>query len=275
MTKEETLLSKHLEDLAQSAWQMGIAVYSNFLNLNEQNIYHSLSNSLSYIHSELFGGYDFAERRMAGFFPDDFRMDRYNFPLYGEDADDGKGETDENNYRALFPIRAVRIQPLNSKFAEEMSHRDYLGSLMNLGIDRSTTGDILVSEDGAIVFCEEKMANYICENLTRVRHTSVICRPQESSMIRYQPETENIRGTVASVRLDSLMALAFRESRSSLTRMIADGKVFINGRLTTTNACRVKQGDIISVRGLGRFRYAEEGKETRKGRLFVRLEKYI
>ena len=85
MTKEEILLSKHLKDLAESAWQKGIAVFSDFLNLNEQNVYHSLSNSLSYIHSELFGGYDFAERQMAGFFPDGF----------------------EAGISSAFPIRAV------------------------------------------------------------------------------------------------------------------------------------------------------------------------
>ena len=253
MTKEEILLSKHLKDLAESAWQKGIAVFSDFLNLNEQNVYHSLSNSLSYIHSELFGGYDFAERQMAGFFPDGF----------------------EAGISSAFPIRAVSIRPQNSKFAEDLSHRDYLGALMNLGIDRSTTGDIVLTEDKAIVFCEDTMAGFICENLTRVRHTSVVCRTEDMSDLEYQPETQKVCGTVASIRLDSLMALAFRESRSSLTGMIAEGRVFVNGKRITSNAFRLKEGDIISVRGLGRFRYAEEGSGTRKGRLFVRLEKYI
>ena len=91
----------------------------------------------------------------------------------------------------------------------------------------------------------------------------------------YEPEYKEITGTVASVRLDRLLALAFGVSRSSLTGLIEGGKVFVNGRLVTSNGYEPKEGDLVSVRGMGRFRYAGGGGQSRKGREYVILQRYI
>ena len=82
-------------------------------------------------------------------------------------------------------------------------------------------------------------------------------------------------GTVASIRLDAVMSVAFQSSRSSLLSLIDDGMVFVNGRLITTNAYTLKQGDLISARGEGKFRYVGAEKETKKGRILIRVEKYV
>lgn len=119
------------------------------------------------------------------------------------------------------------------------------------------------------------MAELICRDLTRVRHTSVMVSQEDAQTFSYTPKYEEITGNVASVRLDSILSIAFGSSRSKLVAWIEGGKVFANGKLMTTNSYQLKEGDIISVRGMGRFKYNGIQSQSRKGRYFVSLHKYI
>ena len=119
------------------------------------------------------------------------------------------------------------------------------------------------------------MADFISDELIKVRHTNVITDITDISNLNYSPRTELIKGTVASVRLDSLLSLAFSSSRTRLTGLIEGGKVFVNGRLMTTNAYQVKEDDIISVRGMGKFKFTGGEGKSRKNRIYVTIEKYI
>ena len=251
MTREEQQLEKHFRDLARTAYQRGIAVFSDFLNLNELNIFQSLRGEFSYLETETFGGYELAERQIAVFRPE--------APVFYAD----------------YPVKCLKITPLNAKFAEDLNHRDYLGAVLNLGIDRACLGDILVEEDAAYLFCLERMADFIRDNLIRIRHTSVYVEQVEAENFHYEPKYKEVSGTVASVRLDKLLALAFNASRSSLTGLIEGGKVFVNGKLVTSNGYEPKGGDLISVRGMGRFRFRETGGQSKKGREYVILWRYI
>lgn len=248
----EELLKKRIQELAKQADRRGLVTFTDFLNLNEQNILHQTLQKFSWIHGETFGGYEGAERQIAAFIPD----------LLYDPA-------------WTYPIACIRITPLNVKFAEKLSHRDILGALMNLGIERSKTGDIAICDSEAYLFCAESLADMVCRELTRIRHTSVsceICQPEEFS---YEPRIQSIKGSVASVRLDAMMALAFQSSRSSLLSLIEEGKVFINGKLVTSNGYSPKSQDLISVRGLGKFRYLGVLGQTKKGRCMIEIEKYI
>lgn len=254
MTREEELFQRRLIDLANTAWNRNIITYTDFLNLNEQNIFHSTLHQLSFVESRLFGGYEHAERQMVAFIPDAL----LNSDVYPP-----------------HPITCLKISPLNARFSDDLSHRDYLGSLMNLGIDRSKLGDIILQEKEAYLFCQDKIADYLSQELTRIRHTTVFCQICDLDEIHYEPRLQEITGTVASVRLDTLLSLAFNTSRSSLTGMIESGKTFVNGKLITSNGYHLKDGDIISVRGMGRFRFCETVTATKKGRYLVKIEKYI
>ena len=244
-------MEKHFRDLARTAYQRGIAVFSDFLNLNELNIFQSLRGEFSYLETETFGGYELAERQIAVFRPE--------APVFYAD----------------YPVKCLKVTPLNAKFAEDLNHRDYLGAVLNLGIDRACLGDILVEEDAAYLFCLERMADFIRDNLIRIRHTSVYVEQVEAENFHYEPKYKEVSGTVASVRLDKLLALAFNASRSSLTGLIEGGKVFVNGKLVTSNGYEPKEGDLISVRGMGRFRFRETGGQSKKGREYVILWRYI
>lgn len=251
MDKTEELFQKRLLDLAERADQKNIVLFTDFMNLNELNIFHSMSHKFSFLTWKTCGGYETAERQIAAFIPDALC------------------------YTWDFPIACLKISPLNSKFSDSMTHRDYLGAILNLGIDRKTTGDILVREDCAYLFCTEKMADFISEELTRIKHTSVICRRVDAEEAVTEVKTELIRGTVASVRLDSVLALAGKASRSSLVSLIENGKVFVNGKMIVSNGYQLKENDIISVRGMGRFRYLRTLSQTKKSRYYIEIEKYI
>ena len=136
MNKEETLLRKRLTELSRQAYHKDIVTFSDFLNLNELNILHTTPKDLFPARYETFGGYEMAERQMVAFLPD---------ALY---------------YEYQYPMQVLKIRPANPRFAEELSHRDYLGSLMNLGVERCKMGDILLLEDCAEVF--------VCQNIADV-----------------------------------------------------------------------------------------------------------
>lgn len=258
MEKEETLLRKRLIELSNTAYQRGIVTYTDFLNLNELNILHTTPKDEFAVPYRTFGGYASSERQMAAFLPDAFYM-------YMEEAE----------ILEAFPIAVVKIAPLHEKFAEELGHRDFLGALLNLGIDRAKLGDILIQDGSAYVFASDTLAEFIEKELVRVRHTAVMAKRTALAEFSYEPRFEEIQGTVASVRLDSLLSLAFGSSRSRLTPFIEGGRVYVNGKLVTSNGCHLKNDDIISVRGMGRFQYKETAYQTKKGRCSVVIHKYV
>lgn len=173
------------------------------------------------------------------------------------------------------------------KFAEQLTHRDILGSLMALGIDRNRTGDIAVRENEIYIFCTEQIAPYIAENFVSARRTDLSCdilplpdtMEENGSPAPLLPPgllftLRTVQCNVASERLDAVAAQVFRLSRGGeLPELLRSGKVFINGR-TVFDAGRVlKSGDIVSVRGCGRFVYRGIERET-KIPFFVKTEIY-
>lgn len=263
MDKDE-LLVKRIQELASAADRKGCLTFSDFLNLNEQNILHDTLQKFSWIKGETFGGYKEAERRMAAFVPSTILWDPV---IEGEGAVSPSGLT--------YPIACIHMRPRSLRFAEKLSHRDVLGALMNLGIERAKTGDIAVDGEEAYIFCSAALVELICRELTQVRRTAVTCSPCNLACFSWTPVTQTVQGSIASVRLDAIMSLGFGISRSSLLSLIEGGSVFVNGKLITTNAYTLKEGDIVSARGLGRFRYVRVTGQTKKGRQMVQLERYV
>ncbi|EOS24294.1 hypothetical protein C806_02336 [Lachnospiraceae bacterium 3-1] len=250
MEKDEVLLAKRFMDLSRQAQQKNIVLFSDFLNLNELNIFRQQGSEL-YSDFQLSGGYELSERQMIAFLPDALCYD-WNFP-----------------------ISCLKITPVNIKFAEKLNHRDVLGSLMNLGIERSMLGDILVDETLIYVFCHKKISEYLMEALTRIRHTTVLIELAAAEEVKIEPQKESGEGIISSNRLDSVIACICKVSRSQASQWIRSGRVFINNKeiLQTTYEC--KPLELISVRSFGRFRFLGDNGETRKGRLKIQFEKYL
>lgn len=234
---------KRFNDLYNRSFSKGIKLFSDFLNLDEQSIL-----SATYLPCTVYGGYDGAERVAAGF---------------GEDI----SEDD-------FPFVYISVKPLSAKFSEKLTHRDYLGALMNLGIKREMLGDILISENSACIICLDKVADYVADNLTRIRHTSVKSSKTDSLPENTVKPPEPSELVVSSLRLDVLVCAVYKLSRKEGSKLFSAGKIFVNGRLTENPSYTVKEGDIISVRGTGRFAYDKPVRSTKKDRIVIEIRKY-
>lgn len=265
MQKEEQFLEKRLIELSRIAYNRNITTYSDFLNLNDLNILHTIPKSQLYTQYRTYGGYEDAERQMAVFLPDALSL--------RTQTNNEKFDTFHELFSGKMGI--IQITPSNDRYAEELSHRDYLGAILNLGVERKNIGDILIIDNGAFIFLKPQLCDLICEELTRVRHTFVIVQKQEMIDFEYHPKFKEITGTVASLRLDCLLGLAYSSSRSKLKGFIEAGKVFVNGKLITSNGYHIKDGDVISVRGMGKFRFVRQVSVTKKNRISVLLNLYI
>ncbi len=234
--REAALLKKRLKELDNKASQGYFEGHSDFLDLYGQDIFLSLGCG-----GQLLGGYDDAERKIACF-----------------------GGFDP-------PIAFIKTEPKNKKFSDTLSHRDILGALMSLGIKRETLGDILISKDFSVVICLKKIAQYICENLESIRHTSVKCiildKLPDNVIEELSEKSEALTVFTSSLRIDALIAAVFSLSRNDAQKTVSSEKVFSNGRLVTSPSFTISENSQISVRGFGRFYLDCPPAETKKGRL--------
>ena len=205
------------------------------------------------------GGFEEADRQMLFFVPSYMTEEE----LVAEIAS-GEGA-----------FTCIRIAAVRAGFTEPPTHRDYLGSLMNLGITREQVGDILCSDEEAYVFAIREIAPFICRELIRVRNVSVEAVEVPPTECCLGTRTEAGTGSSASERIDSLAALVFKLSRSQAQRLVEQEKVFSDGRVITSSSYCPRPGERISVRGFGKFRYLGTKGQTRKGRLIVAFERYV
>ena len=248
---DEQLFKKRLEELAQTAFMNSVYTHTPFLSEREQSLFHEMRQELSFADASLYGGHEDYYRCIVVF-----------------------GSKEMFGYEGEIPLACAKISPLFKKFAETLTHRDYLGALMNLGIERNQIGDILISDGEAFVFCFRHMAEFLCRELTKVRNTQVETVGVDFKEIHYRQEYSTKDGFVSSPRLDALVGLAFGLSRSKALSLFQSQKVFIRGKMETRNSYQAKPEDVISVRGFGKFRFQELGRETKKGRFHVKLQIY-
>lgn len=248
---EDALLRRKLMDTANRAFTQNIYTYTNFLGLNELSLYHSMEKELSFIHSETFGGHPSCERQVIQF-----------------------GSAQELGYTGIYPIDLLCIRPLIERFADTLSHRDYLGALMNLGIERSLIGDILIDGHTAYIYCIQHISDFIVENLHSVKHTHINCTKSDSAPSYTAPVLGDVEVIAASPRLDAVVASLTNQSRNNVLELFRTRKIFLNGRCMENNSSLLKKGDILVIRGNGKYIYEGEGSLTRKGRVYIRLKKY-
>ena len=200
-----------------------------------------------------FGGYADAERKMLVWLPD--YLDEST--LYDDDS----------------PIVCLRATFWEG---DTPSHRDFLGALMGAGIARETVGDICVGKDSCDFFVTAEIAPYILQNFLSAGRTRVHLDAIPLSQVQIAaPEVKEIRDTVASLRLDSAIATGFRIGRSLAAQYITAGKVAIDGLPCEKPDKTVSEGMKISVRGLGKIKLQSVSGETKKGRIWVVIHRYI
>ena len=252
MDKDDQLFVNHLRDLADLCYQRGIPVYTDFLNLHEQTVFLAKMPEFSHVRIRLDGGYEEAERKIVCF-----------LPVYEEEAD-----------RDRLPIVPLKISSSAGKFTVPCTHRDYLGAVLNLGIERGKIGDFLVGDGYAYVLCTKNMADFLMNSLTSVKRNPVTCRIVPFSELTGQVSYRELTGSLASLRMDSLLALFMKSSRTAAVSCLDGERVFVNGRLCVSHGAVPREGDIISVRGAGKFVFDGVLSSTKKGRLMVKIRIY-
>lgn len=258
MEKEELQFQKRMLELAKIADQRCCVTFTDFMNINELNMFYHMTSAFSNTECKLFGGYDYAERQIVAFIPDALSY------VIGNEAPLHDSE---------FPIAVLKVSPSNKKFADTLTHRDYLGALLNLGVERCKLGDIIICGQDAYFFCMDYLKDFFINELTKVKHTTVMVTAA-SADFHYTPKFVEAAGSVASNRIDSVIAFAYSTARSKMTDLIAAKKVFVNSKLILSNSYTLKEEDIVSVRGFGKFIYKGVKSETKKGRFYITIMKY-
>ncbi|MEN6327057.1 MAG: YlmH/Sll1252 family protein [Syntrophomonas sp.] len=244
---EKRLIAK-LNELVQKAVH-GICGQSDFMDLRQQELARAVAVSDSGINWHLNGGYDEAERKRLLVSPE---------------------------WEADIDTRIAYLRISHKKFKDQsIGHRDYLGAVLNLGIKREKLGDIVVQNDIAFLIMDIDLVDFICQQLSRVKHSSVLVEKiKKEEFIFTPPELTIVQLTLASLRLDAAIAGAFNLSRSGVENMIGAGNVKLNQMEIYKSFAPVKNGDLISVQGLGRFRLEEIGGLSRKGRYRVQISRW-
>ena len=245
---EDGIVLRHLLDLLRRSEKTGSWQYSGFLSPAEQEDL-AVSPEAAGFPYFFTGGHEEAERKILA---------------AGCEEESGPAEP---------PIRVVAVAPKSDRFAEDLTHRDFLGSILGLGIGRGLIGDILVRDRKAWVFCLASAEDLLLSGLEHVRRTSVTVAPASPDLPELRPRYESMRLNVASERLDAVAAAFTRLSRGQAAALFPAGKVFVNGRSVTDKGARLKEGDILSVRGFGKALYDGIEYETRKNRLWVCLRR--
>ncbi len=245
---EDRMLLAKVSDKLETAMSRDIPASTCFLSLREQDMVRRLMGEREGLC--WFGGYEGAERKMACYLP--------------EYLDDSSLEGEVVCLRAEFYKD------------DSPSHRDFLGALMGMGIKRETVGDICVGEKSCDFFVTPEIAPYVLQNLDSAGRAHLTLReiPLSEAQIP-EPETVEIRDTVASCRLDSVASSGFRVSRSAIAGEIAGGRAAVNGLPCDKGDKVLAQGDTVTIRGRGKIRLKTLGGTTKKGRVSVVIEKFV
>lgn len=249
---DDKLLYKRFTELAMKSSEQGYFVFTDFLGLSEQSILSQALASCGRVAYTAFGGADGCERIMVRF-----------------------GDEEALGYSEPFPISIIKAEPKAAKFADKLTHRDFLGSIMNLGIERSCIGDIVIRDNVGYIFAKEDMAEYIAGSLERIKHTdmrtSIIDEPPEGELFR----TETVKIQLSGERIDAVISKVFSVSREESAALFRRELVFVGGRICGSSSYTPRVGDKISVRGFGRIIYRGATGLSKKGKINVEIEKYV
>lgn len=249
--KEELQIKKRLLDLAEKSFRHNVYCFSGFLGLAEQDIYYRMEKELLFSHPALFGGDAQAERKMIRF-----------------------GSPEFFGYDEPYPITCIHVKPLLAKFSDDFSHRDFLGALMNLGMDRSCIGDIRIGNREGFLYCTTAMSEFICQNLIQVKHTHVNCEVIDQIGETALEKPVELEEVVGSLRIDACLAKVYHISRAESIALFSEKRVFVNGRLTENNSKNLKAGEAVNVRGYGKFLFHGIKYETKKGKFCLSIALY-
>ena len=274
-TDEERLLISRATELSERSEKNAVAL--SFLTPGEQRLVFSQMEREGKADRVFFwGGYFGAERRRAIFLPSWLDFGRCRYPLYSREREghfaNGLSEIGMESVLTDY-TGAIRLS--GSGYAK-LTHRDFLGALMGLGIKRSVVGDICVFDHSAVVFCDDKTSDFIAEEMTSAGRDSI--KSEKISVdLSFEADRkfQEICTTVASPRLDGVVRALCNISRDDALQLVLQGSVEHNYFMNKEPDRAVCENDIISVRGFGKYIIDRVGEVTRRGRIRLIARKYV
>src|SRR6056297_1540674 len=247
--EEDRMLGSHILDKCEQVLKYHKTQATDFLNPYQREIAEKLIEQIAEINYKKEGGYSAAERKRIVIFPE------YLFPDLVE--------------------KQIKVYQLDGNFAfQKLTHRDFLGALMGLGLQRKVIGDILVHSDFAQIIVAVEVRDIIELKFEKVHQIPVDVKEiNEDDLVKPTRHEKEILTTVASMRLDSVASSGFGDSRSKMSRDIENGKVKLNWKIESDPAAEVEIGDLISVRGRGRVKVEEQRGISNKGRIKLTLKR--
>lgn len=248
---QDKLVLARVLDKVEETFKVHEPRTTDFLDPYQQQLIQGITHRVDRVSSFFSGGYPQAERKRLVCYPD------YLAPEVVDPQ-----------------LKYIKITGC-FKF-QEAAHRDYLGSILGLGIKREKLGDIILCSEGAQVIVDQRVADYILQNLHNVHQLTV--RLEEISpdkLVLPEEKVKEIRATVASLRLDAVAGEGFGASRTQMAKEIAGEKVKLNWLVITNTAHDVKPGDVISIRGRGRVLVDKISGQTKKGRIGLVLKRFL
>ena len=247
------LLAK-VYDRISAGERKNIPAFTCFLTGREQLLIKQLVHRMGILNTYFFGGSANAERQVLCYVPEYYEPEDY---LHSGDS----------------PVAALRAEISDY---DTLTHRDFLGGILGQGIKREILGDIFVSEGHCDFLVLREMAPYLLQHLTQVGRAKIRLSEIPLSELEVpEQKMKTIKDTVATLRLDSIMASGFQMGRSKAQTFITGGKTEVNHSLVTKPDRMVQEGDVISCRGLGKMVVSEVKGQTKKGRTSVVLQKYL
>lgn len=251
---DDRLVLARVLDRAEQAQSRNIPSTTDFLSPQQQMLALDLLRLAGIAETDYvrLGGYDGAERNLFLFLPDWL------------EAEDAQGQS---------PIRCLRAA---FREAEKLNHRDFLGSLMGMGVVREKIGDILVGPDSADVLVLEGVADFLRQSWESAGRAKLSVSEIDPGHIHIPTaQCQEVRDTVSSLRLDAVASTGFKMARGKAADLIAAGRVQVNWRECTKPDKLLSAGDTVSARGFGKFELAEVGGTTKKGRISIVVKRYV
>ena len=255
--KDDKILLAQILDKIEMVEKKNKIEYTDFLDLAQIELVQKFINKIKLENYMSYGGFEQAERKMFVFYPEKFNS-----------------TVVEKNLSNI--VQIVRIE-LPDDLKGKYTHRDYLGAVIKLGLERKKIGDIIVDNSGADIIVDKDIVKFLLENLgglTRFSKSEISVQNIED-LRPVEIKKEEIEIIVSSMRLDNVISELARCSRNKALEIINTERVFVNFECETKKTKQIKPGDMVTVRGKGRFFVKEIVGQTRSGRSVIKIEKFV
>lgn len=255
--KDDKILLAQVSDKIEMCENKNKIEYTNFLDLAQTELVQNYIDKLKIENYISYGGYEQSERKLFVIYPEKFNS-----------------TVVEKNLVSI--VKIVRIQ-LPDELKGKYAHRDYLGAVIKLGVKREKVGDIIVDNDGADIIVEKDISKFLLENLSGLTRfsKSKITIEKIDNLRTVEVRREEREIIVSSLRLDNVISELARCSRNKALDIINMERVFVNFQCETKKTKQIKTGDMVTIRGKGRFYIKELVGQTKSGRVIVKIEKFV